>query len=215
MGIILFKKQTTEEDRPGNRRRWLWGTLAFVMVLVSLLISVPVRVLFYASKDETRAADAAIVLGAAVEHKVPSAVFRERIRHGVELYRNGTVRKLIFTGGQGENEECPEATAAKEMAISDGVPSSAILTETSSTTTYQNFVFAKRVMEEKGILRVLVVSDPLHMMRAMTMARELGIEAYSSPTPTSLYTSASSKWLLLKHEWLYYITYVVRGGRGA
>lgn len=43
----------------------------------------------YASKDETQKADAAIILGAAVENGTPTPVFRERINHAIALYQDG------------------------------------------------------------------------------------------------------------------------------
>jgi uncharacterized SAM-binding protein YcdF (DUF218 family) len=56
----------------------------------------------------------------------------------------------------------------------------------------------------------LIVSDPLHMRRAMTMARDLGLDAYASPTPTSRYISPQSQIEFLWGEVRYYATYLVR-----
>jgi uncharacterized SAM-binding protein YcdF (DUF218 family) len=58
--------------------------------------------------------------------------------------------------------------------------------------------------------RVLIVSDPLHMRRAMTMARDFGLNAYPSPTPTSRYISLSSRLDFLWGEVRYYAAYLVR-----
>jgi uncharacterized SAM-binding protein YcdF (DUF218 family) len=41
-------------------------------------------------------------------------------------------------------------------------------------------------MSEQGFNTALIVSDPLHMKRAMLYVNNLGITAYSSPTPTTL-----------------------------
>ncbi|MGF6354254.1 vancomycin permeability regulator SanA [Paenibacillus sp. 4624] len=54
-------------------------------------------------ESSPRASDAAIVLGAAVQGDIPSPVFRERIEQAIRLYKVGTVRNLIFTGGS----SCP------------------------------------------------------------------------------------------------------------
>ena len=48
-------------------------------------------------------------------------------------------------------------------------------------------------MEENGYERAIVVSDPLHMRRAMLLAEDAGIEAFSSPTPTTMYRSLKTK----------------------
>ena len=55
------------------------------------------RVYSYRNTSSNAPADAAVVLGAAVWGAEVSPVFRERINHGIDLYRKGKVRKLIFT----------------------------------------------------------------------------------------------------------------------
>ena len=62
--------------------------------------------------DEKRPADVAIVLGAGTYNGEVSPVYQERIRHGVWLYENGYVKKLILTGGYGEGSSVSDAAAA-------------------------------------------------------------------------------------------------------
>ncbi len=163
----------------------------------------------YRNDDAGLRADAAVVLGAAVWSDEPSPVFKERINHAVELYRRGRVRKIIFTGARGSRNEPAESVAAKEYAAGLGVPASDILLEKRSHTTYQNLLHAKRVAEAHGLRRVLVVSDPLHMKRAMSMACDLGLEAHPSPTPTSRYRTAGTKLSQLMRETYFYAGYLV------
>jgi len=66
------------------------------------------RICSFGNTRSDASADAAIVLGAAVWSSGVSPVFRERINHGIDLYRTGKVRKLIFTGGQGNPGEPTE-----------------------------------------------------------------------------------------------------------
>ena len=155
-------------------------------------------------------ADAAVVLGAAVWTRDPSPVFKERINHAVNLYQKGRVRKLIFTGGQGNPGEPTEASAARDYALQSGVPTSDILIEDKSHTTYENILNAKQLADAHGMCTVLIVSDPLHMKRAMTMARDVGLEAHPSPTPSTRYQGMRSQLKLLMHETYYYIGYLLR-----
>jgi len=155
-------------------------------------------------------ADAAVVLGAAVWTRDPSPVFKERINHAIDLYRKGRVRKLIFTGGQGNPGEPTEASAARDYALQSGLPASDILIEDKSHTTYENILNAKQLADTHGLRTVLIVSDPLHMKRAMTMARDVGLEAHPSPTPSTRYQGMRSQLKLLMHETYYYIGYLLR-----
>lgn len=179
-----------------------------VSLLVGFVIYNAISITIFSEKRELIHADAAIVLGAAVWGKEPSPVFRERIRHGIWLYENGYVDVLIFTGGMGENDKVAEAVVAERYAIKAGVPGDHILIETQSQITEENLSNAKQVADRHKLSRFLIVSDPLHMKRAMVMAKDYGLQAYSSPTPTSRYQSWKSKVKFLAREVFYYSGYV-------
>ena len=201
-----------------NLRKKVVFMLKFIVVPFLLLaLLVAVRIYAYGSRVVDVKADAAIVLGAAVWGGEVSPVFRERINHAIELYRNGKVRKIIVTGGQGNRRELTEAAAARAYAIENGVPGGDILIEDKSHTTYENVLNAKQLADANGLKRVLIVSDPMHMRRAVTMAEDIGLEAYPSPTPTTMYHSWRSQvnslaletvaymgywaWKVLSYEW--------------
>ena len=168
------------------------------------------RICSFGNTRSDASADAAIVLGAAVWSSGVSPVFRERINHGIDLYRTGKVRKLIFTGGQGNPGEPTESAAARDFALQSGVPAQDILIEEKSHTTYENIQYAKQVADTHNIKRVLIVSDPLHMKRAVLMAQDVGLKAEPSPTPSTRYQSVKSQIGLLMHETYYYIGYLIR-----
>ena len=183
--------------------------LALNLLLVWLLV-LAFEIVAYATVHDDGPADAAIVLGAAAWNGQPSPVFEERIKHAIDLYRAGRVRSIIFTGGAGEGESVAESIAASRYALAHGVAPQDVYCETASHYTHENLLDAKAIVEQQQFDRVLVVSDPLHMRRAMTMARDFGLNAYSSPTPTSRYISLSSQLDFLWGEVRYYATYLVR-----
>ena len=163
----------------------------------------------YAGASSDGPADAAVVLGAAVWGAEVSPVFRERINHDVDLYRKGRVRKLIFTGGRGNDGEPTESAAARRYAMRGGVPAADILIEEQSHNTYENLLNAKRLADARGVRTVLIVSDPLHMMRAVAMARDVGLEAEPSPTPSTRYRGLWSQAGQLAYETYYYVGYLL------
>ena len=167
------------------------------------------RIYSYRNARSDAPADAAVVLGAAVWGAEVSPVFRERINHGIDLYRRGQVRKLIFTGGRGNRGEPTESSAARRYAIRGGVPAADILIEEKSHTTYENILYAKEIADAQGIRKVLIVSDPLHMKRAVAMARDLGLAADPSPTPSTRYQGLGSQAGLLARETYFYIGYLL------
>lgn len=192
-------------------RKKLSIILKFIIAPALLLILlVAVRIYTYGNNVADLEADAAIVLGAAVWTDEVSPVFRERINHAIALYGSGKVRKIIFTGGQGNKNELTEAEAARRYAIENGIPMNDILIEERSHTTYENVVNAKQVADANGLNRVLIVSDPIHMKRAVTMAKDIGLEAYPSPTATTRYQSWKPQLESLAHETYYYLGYLIR-----
>ncbi len=181
---------------------------AFMLAAILIFIlGTALSIVSYSEKDETRQADAAIVLGASVYDNSPSPVFCERINHAVELYKDGYVKAIIMTGGVGEGNIRSEADIAREYAEQQGVPEDVIFKEESSSITAGNLENAKKVMSEQNFSTALIVSDPLHMKRAMLYADDLGMTAYSSPTPTSLYRSWKTKLPFLMREEFFYIGY--------
>lgn len=159
--------------------------------------------------DEKTHCDAAIVLGAATTDGEVSPVCRKRINHGIWLYGNGYVDYLIMIGGVGEGNDTSDAYAAKQYAIKQGVPEYVIFIEEKSTITEENLEFAKMIMETHSMNTAIIVSDPLHMKRAMQMANDYGITAYSSPTPTTMYRSAKTQIPFLAREVFFYIGYSI------
>jgi len=92
-----------------------------------------------------------------------------------------------------------------------GVPLQDILIEEHSTTTQQNIDNAAKIMMRNNLKTAVIVSDPLHMKRAMKMANDDGLTAYSSPTPTSKYKTLKTKMPFLMREVYFYIGYILFG----
>lgn len=188
--------------RPARRRRPLLRWLARLLLLaLAWICGVAAWIHWSGERDQASAADAIIVLGAAAYDAVPSPVFRARIEHGLDLYRDGFAPRLVFTGGYGgSGARFAESQVARRYAIRAGIPEDAILIESTSQTTYQNLFEARRLMLEHGLRRAIVVSDPLHMARALRLCRGLGIDAVGSPTPSTRFRSFRTRWEFLARE---------------
>lgn len=177
---------------------WLGGIAAWIGMYDPVLPDTPV--------------DAAIVLGAAAWGNRPSPVFRERIRYAVELHESNRVHYLIFTGGSPRDGYPSEGEVGRNYALRNGVEPNVVTAETHSRTTWQNLENIRPLLAQKGIRTVLLVSDPLHMRRAMLMADELGIQAYAAPTPSSRFLSLGARATFLLREICLTTAYLLHAG---
>ncbi|WP_101927237.1 MULTISPECIES: YdcF family protein [Luteimonas] len=174
--------------KPGFRPFRFFVRLLLLCVL--WLAGVAAWIVYVGNRDEAGTADAIVVLGAAAYDAVPSPVFEARIEHGLDLFRAGHAPTLIFTGGYGgASARFSESQVARRYALRHKIPDDAILIESRSRTTVENLVEARALMQEHGLHRILIVSDPLHMARALRTSRKLGIDAIGSPTPSTRFRS--------------------------
>jgi len=164
----------------------------------------------YAGYSDKVKADGIVVLGAAAWEDQPSPVFQERINHAIQLYKDGYAPIIVFTGGKGDGEELAESEVAKQYAIKRGARPEAVLVETLSKTTEQNLYYAGQLAADHHLTTLIIVSDPLHMKRAMLIAQDMGLKVYSSPTPTTRYQSFMAKLQFLIRETYYYQRYLLR-----
>jgi uncharacterized SAM-binding protein YcdF (DUF218 family) len=138
------------------------------------------------AKDERDRADAIVVLGAAQYNGSPSPVYRARLDHALDLWRSGVAPMMVFTGGRGvPGERFSEGGAGRQWAIDHGVPANRILIEESSRSTYENLRGVRKLLAPRGMHRIVLVSDPYHMFRAVEQARDVGLVAQPSPTRSS------------------------------
>lgn len=181
--------------------------IMITIIIVGYIAINAVSICSFSTKDQKCESDVAIILGAATYNGEVSPVYQERINHGITLYKAGYVKKLIVTGGVGDGNNESDSFIAKQYALLQGVPDADVLTETTSTITQENLENSKKIMDENGYKTAIIVSDPLHMKRAVLLAKDVGITAYSSPTPTSKYISLKTQIPFLAREIFFYVGY--------
>ena len=135
-----------------------------------------------------------------------------RLHHALDLYHKKKVKHILLTGGVGHGDSVSEAQAGKNFLTGLGVDRNKILIEEKSTTTYENLVYAKEVLDKRKNLKTIIfVSDPYHLMRINTMAESLGIEGVPSATPYTRYRSFGKKFPFLMREVMYLHAFVLFG----
>jgi uncharacterized SAM-binding protein YcdF (DUF218 family) len=130
-------------------------------------------------------AEAAVVLGAQVlRGGRPSGTLQARARHAARLYKEGEVPLVIPTGGVGEYPPS-EAEVAARILREAGVSERDILLEEEALSTRDSARLVAEVARARGIRSLVLVTDPLHCVRAMGAFRAEGFEAWASPVYSS------------------------------
>lgn len=167
-----------------QRRRWRAFT-SVVLVLMCAWIGSIAMVVVWGLRDEAAPADAIVVLGAAQWDGRPSPVLRARLEHAHALWSKGHAPWLVVTGGVGAGDTTSEAVVGQRFLKQLGVPSQRILLEAEGRTTDQSIREVAEMLRGRKLRRVLLVSDPFHMLRLDIVARRRGLVPLTSPTRTS------------------------------
>lgn len=153
-------------------------------MLCAWLVSVAL-VVTWGMRDEAGPADAIVVLGAAQWDGRPSPVLKARLGHAHKLWSDGRAPWLVVTGGVGSGDTTSEARVGQRYLSQLGVPAKSVLLEATGRTTEQSIRGVAAILREKQLRRVVLVSDPFHMLRLDIVARSHGLIPLTSPTRTS------------------------------
>ncbi len=181
------------------------GLLATVITLVFgyvsfLLISYVVYAWLYGRvAGLVSRADYVIVLGAGLGKRGQvTPLLASRLDRGRDVWTALTARGgrpvLIVSGGQGSDEQVPEAQAMAAYLIERGFPADRLLREDRSSTTEENLAFSKAIMDaarpaDSGSKRArcMIVTSNYHVFRTAIIARKTGIRGQVTGSRTAGY----------------------------
>lgn len=175
------------------------AAVAIAMALIFLLLSSNawVSTLLVRSLEwqylpgELPNAEAIVVLGGATKAALPPRPSVDLNEHGdrviyaAQLYRQQKAPVIILSGGRidwQDNTNSSESQDMAEILTSIGIPPQAIIQEPKSLNTYQNAVNVRKILESRGISRVLLVTSAMHMPRSLLIFKRQGIDAIAAPT---------------------------------
>lgn len=154
------------------------------LVLLCAWLSVLVWIDRAGQQVDLQKVDCILVLGSRAEADgTPGESLRGRMDRAIELYQAGWAQSIFCTGGRGESGTV-ESEVARDYAVRRGVPVSALVCESQSHNTRENYAFAAPLMQRRGWKRCLVVTDPFHEPRALALAADYGLVAYPAPSFT-------------------------------
>jgi uncharacterized SAM-binding protein YcdF (DUF218 family) len=165
--------------------RWAWRlALALIGLVIIVVFYVAIHIWWVAREDQHPPSDAIVVLGASQYNGVPSPVFAARLDHAVTLYDEHVAPHIVTVGGKEPGDAFTEAAAGKTYLAAHGVPRAAIVALPTGRDTLRSLRAVDAEFKARHWHSAVIVTDPWHALRSRTMARDLGIKAYTSPERT-------------------------------
>jgi uncharacterized SAM-binding protein YcdF (DUF218 family) len=187
---------------------------AVLLVIVAVPLYALAMTWHAANNPVTRNGDVIVVLGAAQLNGRPGDVLQARLDEAKRIYKLGLAPHIITVGAGAPGDRTTEAASGKYWLSTNGVMSRNITSLEVGRDTWvstQNYV---KFMKIKDWENVIIVTDPFHCRRSMTMANDLGVIATCSPAQTgpSALSNAGQRYLV--RETGAYLSYVTLGRRG-
>jgi uncharacterized SAM-binding protein YcdF (DUF218 family) len=166
---------------------------------------------FLVVQDQLEKADAILVLAGDANG--------ERVAQAVELYKAGWAKKIIMSGGPAV-WNLTYAQNMRNQAKYLGVQPEDIFIQDKSESTYEDIKFSLPILQNIGVMRLILVSSPYHMRRMTQVARKMynpkGIKVIPYPVKKSKWKA--DKWWtrhedtqLVIWEYIAMIEYLLKG----
>lgn len=154
----------------------IFGILFVIVITIAFLFLNPRINYGKLLKNKGEKCDCIIILGyPANTDGSLSPILSERIKKGMELYKNGISETIICSGGAFKNEHIEADIMAKEL-IKNDIPESNIICEKDSRVTWENLKHSKKIMQDNGFKTAVIVSQTGHIRRSSIYATEMEIK---------------------------------------
>lgn len=123
--------------------------------------------------------DAVIVLGAGLNGDKITLPLYYRLEKSIEYFNANPNAMIVVSGGQGRNETITEALAMERYLLSIGIPKNKIIKEDNSTSTYENFLLSKKLLDThfKNEYKSVFITNDFHLFRANELSKIVGINS--------------------------------------
>ena len=184
-----------------------WRVMLGLFILWLMSVAVFFGVLYTATQRPLIAFEPAviIVLGAGTPGGRPSPILAKRLDLALEMARIDPAALVVTSGGVDFSETVSEGEAMAAYLHARGLESRRTLVEGQSSSTQENLIFSKRLLQNVGIKSdapMLLVTSDFHTLRAERIARKAGwSNFYTAGAPTPLYMRYNA-WLREYFAWI-------------
>jgi uncharacterized SAM-binding protein YcdF (DUF218 family) len=176
----------TVEEKPRATGRWLRYGLALIFAAaLTHFLSICAGIVHAAGEEQIHSADAIVVFGAAEYSGRPSPVYRARLDHAYDLFRQGVAPVVITTGGAAADPSFSEGGVGHDYLMGRGIPDASLIAETQGSDTAQSAERVAVIMRANHMRSCVAVSDAYHVFRIRKLLQHENVQVYTAPRPDS------------------------------
>ncbi len=195
--------------------RWIRRTITVIVILALIGPAYGVSQVWRAANNPiVRQADVIVVLGAAQLDGKPGEALEGRLVEAKRIYQLKYAPVIITVGAGAPGDRTTEAASGKYWLRTNGVSGRNIIAVPEGRDTLTSTKAYAEVMKKRYVSDVIIVTDPFHCARAVTMANDQGILGTCSPVQTGPNTLDNSGYRYLIREAAAYLAYITVGRRG-
>ena len=195
--------------------RFIRRVISFVLLLIIVIpLYVAGNIWYSARNAEPIKSDLILVMGAAQFDGRPSDILRQRLEQALSTYKLGLAPVIYTVGAGAPGDRTTEAAASRNWLIQNGVAKNKILAVSKGRDTLSSTESYVAEAKKRGYASVIIVTDPYHCYRAMSMAEDLGFLASCSPVKSGAASVENSGLKYLSRETGAYLAYKTLGQLG-
>ena len=195
--------------------RWIRRTLTLIIIVALIAPGYAVSKVWRAANNPiVRSADVIVVLGAAQLDGRPGDALEARLIEAKRIFNLGLAPSIITVGAGAPGDRTTEAASGKAWLRAQGVPAKKVTAIEEGRDTLVSTKAYAALMKKRMVSDVIIVTDPFHCQRAMTMANDQRVISTCSPVQTGPNTISQSGYKYLLREAGAYLVYITVGRRG-
>ncbi|MFM1985398.1 MAG: hypothetical protein RLZZ295_564 [Actinomycetota bacterium] len=195
--------------------RWIRRTITVILILALIGPAYGISQVWRAANNPVvRNADVIVVLGTAQLNGKPGEALEARLVEAKRIFDLSYAPTIITVGAGAPGDRTTEAASGKYWLRTHGIPTRKVTAIEEGRDTLVSTKAYAAVMKKRYVSDVIIVTDPFHCARAITMAKDQGVLATCSPVQTGPNTLENSGYKYLIREAGAYLAYITVGRRG-
>lgn len=195
--------------------RWIRRTITVILLLALIAPAFGIWQVWNAANNPViRKGDVIVVLGAAQLNGKPGETLEARLVEAKRIFDLGLAPIIITVGAGAPGDRTTEAASGKYWLRMNGILARKIIAVEMGRDTLSSTKAFAEVMKKQYVSDVIIVTDPFHCKRAVTMANDQGVFGTCSPVQTGPNTLKKSSYRYLLREVIAYLAYITLGRRG-